>query len=239
MRVIVIIFFVVGIINSTIGQKVKKIKNESFLAIEEFTVLKSDKKVRNGTYIKKWKYDGEIIIHGNYKENRRIGIWEFYDFRTKKLEQKYDYDKNELVYSEPSAIDRTPSNNFYYNGEWILDELDTLPVLVGGISDLKLKLTELVYDYTKAPGFPTAGVTIFSFIVTKDGKTKDYKIVHSSGNSFENDLLKYLEEYNGIWIPATYKGEHVDSELLIPMNVRYKENTQGIKRFTIDFNNAF
>lgn len=236
MRTIAIFFFIVGIILNTNGQKVKTITNESFMTIEQYDVLKPKKKVRNGTYTKKWKYGDEILIRGNYKENIKIGVWEYYDFRTKKLEQKYDYDNDTIIYSDPSILDITPSNHFNYNGKWILGDLDSLPILVGGISDLKLALNELAYNYTKAPNFPTAGVAIFSFIITKEGKTKDYKILISSGNDFENELLKLLIEHKGKWIPAMYNGEYVDSEFLIPMNVRYKENTYGLKRYTIDFN---
>ncbi len=238
MRIIGIFFFTVIIIFSASGQKVKTITKESFLTIEEYSVLKPNKNVRNGTYIKKMKYDGEILVNGNYNENRKIGIWDYYDFRTWKLEQKYDYDNNLIVYSEPSFLDRTVLNHFNYNGEWIFDELDSLPILIGGISDLKLQLTEEACNYTKVPNFPKAGIAIFSFIITKDGKTRDYKILNSSGNTFENKLLKFLMEHPGNWLPAMHHGEYVDTEFFIPMNIRYIENSQELKRFTIDFNSS-
>ena len=236
MKKILIFIISIAILPCTYGQKVKTKRNETFMAVEKYEVLKSDKKILHGKYTKQYKLDNTTLIKGQYKDNRKIGIWEYYDFRSKKLEQKYDYGNNKIIFSETLFLDRTQSDHFKYNGEWIYDKLDSLPKRIGGISDLKLKLTEEAFKYYKAPDFPNEGIAIFSFIITKDGKTKDYKILTSTGNTFENELLNLLIESDGKWIPAMYKGEYVESEFIIPMNVKYKENTQGLKRFTIDFN---
>ncbi len=239
MRIIAIFFITVGIIFNANGQKVKIVTKKSFLAIEQYEVLKTKKKVRNGSYLKKMKLDDRTLIKGNYKEDKKIGIWEYYNFRNKELEQKYDYDNRLIVYSEPTIFDKTPSNHFKYKGEWILEKLDSIPMVVGGLSDLKLRLSELAYNKSASPNFPTAGIAIFSFIITKEGITKDYKILNSSGNSFENDLLNLLIEYKDLWAPGVYKGELAETEFLLPMNITYKENTAVSKRYSINFHRTF
>ena len=80
------------------------------------------------------------------------------------------------------------------------------------------------------------GLLYFHLIVTKNGETKDFKILQSSGNSFESVLLKVIESSPEKWKPGVYKGELVDTEFLIPMNVRYKGDSPDRKTYTIDFN---
>jgi hypothetical protein len=229
-RILISMTFLIGL-HSTYGQELKTITNRTSQTVEEYEVLKADKKNKNGKYIKKTAW-GQLITKGQFKDNIEAGLWEFYDYRTGDLEQKFDYDNNKIVFLN---LESTAQNHFYYNGQWILDKLDTVPFVIGGLSNLRLKLVETAYSYTKAPNFPKAGVAIFSFIVTKEGKTKDFKISQSSENSFEKRLLNIIESSMENWRPGIYKGEAVDTEFLIPMNVRYKINSPDQKEYIIEF----
>ena len=218
------------------GQKLKTITKYDFITTEKFEVLKKNKKIRNGSYLMKWKSDGTVLVKGQYQDNRKIGVWEYSDFRTKKLEQKYDYDTKSITFSEYSFWDKTPYSHFKYNGEWIMGEIDTLPEVIGGLSGLKLKLTKFALKITD---FPKAGITIFSFIVTKEGKTRDYKVVSTPESSGVDDILQVIMEDKDNWTAAIYKGTKVDSEVFLQMNVKYQENSINIRSYTIDFYNLF
>jgi hypothetical protein len=228
-KLLIILTFIIGL-NESYCQELITIINKTSQTIEEYEVLKTNKKIRNGFYTKKVTF-GLIIVKGQFKDNVEIGTWEFYDYRTGDLEQRYDFDNKKFDFLN---LESTALNHFYYNEQWVMQKLDTVPVVIGGLSNLRLKLVEIAYSYTKAPNFPKAGVAIFSFIVTKSGETKDFKISQSSGNSFESKLLKVIEN-SGEWRPGIYKGESVDTEFLIPMNVRYKENSPDQKTYIIEF----
>lgn len=201
-------------------------------AIEIYQVLKSDKKVMHGDYEKKTIWD-QLVIKGRYIQNKRVGIWDFYDYRTGLIEQQYDYDKNEFIILN---TENSEQNHFKYNDEWIIAELDLVPVIIGGLSNLRLKLIQTAINHIKAPNFPKAGTAVFSFVVTSNGQTTDFKISQSSGNSFEKYILKIIEENSELWLPGIYKGEKVDTEFILPMNIKYQENNSRAKQYTIDFN---
>lgn len=230
-----LLFFLsfIGIISHAQAQKTKTVTKVRFMAIETFDVLKSQKKVRHGDFLSINRYTKTPIAKGQYANNNRIGVWEFYDYRSGELEQKFDFDNHILLFSN---LENTPSNHFKYNEEWILDQLDTVPLHIGGFSEVRMKLTEKASDLITPPDIPVAGMAVFSFIVTKQGETKDFKIVLSSGNDFEDELLTTLMDFKENWIPGVYKGEKVDVEYLIPMNIAIKENSLHVKAYSINFN---
>lgn len=212
-------------------QELKTITRKTLQTIEEFEVLKSDKRIRNGKYVKTTPF-GVLIAKGQFKANLRSGVWEFYDYRTGKLEQRFDYDREKITYLNMKNI---PLSHFNYDGQWIMEELDTVPVLIGGFSDLRMELVKKAYSYTKTLNFPEAGTALFSFIVTKSGETKDFRIVRSSGNEFESRLLTHIKNSGGKWIPGKFEGEPVDTEFFIPMNVRYEVDDPDKKVLLIEF----
>ena len=60
---------------------------------ELLTVLKSDKKVKQGSY--KLMLDEKLVAAGNYDKGKRVGLWSFY--AGDQLEQQYDYNTNKLI----------------------------------------------------------------------------------------------------------------------------------------------
>ncbi len=64
--------------------------NRGHILHEKFQVLKSDKKIKHGKYIRFSKLI-DIIEEGNYCEGKKCGIWESYSFDGF-LITKYDHD---------------------------------------------------------------------------------------------------------------------------------------------------
>lgn len=216
----------------TFCQDLKLITRVNSSTIEEYEVLKSDKKIKNGSYTK--KILKKLSVKGNYKNNERIGIWEFYNLNSGEIEQKYDYDSRRLLFDEHQQ----KPFNFYYNGKWMIAKLDSIPYLIGGLSDLKLKLHEAIWRYIFAYrelNIPFAGVTVFSFVVDKNGSTKNHKISISSKSPNEESLLKIIKDYSKIWIPGIYNGEKVESEFIIPMYISYEFNSGTVEKVMISF----
>lgn len=216
----------------TAAQETKTVNKRTAQTIDEYEVLKSDKSIKNGKYTKKMVY-GLLLTKGQFKNNEKVGTWEFYDLYTGQLEQKYNFDINKFEFID---LANSREYNFYNNNTWTISKLDTMPLLIGGLSELRVKLAEIAYSKSKAPKFPKEGMALFSFIVTKEGATKDFKVSYSSDNTFENEILNAIKEFKGTWLPGKYKGELVDTEVLIPMYVKYKVNTDYEKQYSIDFN---
>jgi hypothetical protein len=214
-------------------QDLKLVTRTTYTTTEKYEVLKSDKRIKNGSYTKEI-YE-KVSAKGNYKNNERVGIWEFYNFQSNELEQKYDYDNKKLLFGD---IQQKPYN-FYYNGKWTIAKLDSFPYLIGGLSDLKLQLFEKIWDYCYQYGQPTipyAGVTVFSFVVDKDGTTKNHKISISSKNSIEESLLKIIKDYSNIkWIPGIYNGEKVETEYIISMYMSYEIKFGTVEKLYFSF----
>lgn len=213
----------------TYCQDLKLTSKKTGFIIEEYEVLKSDKRIKNGSYTK--KIFNDLSAKGSYKNNERIGIWEFYRFASEELEQKYDYDNKKLLFD----VNQQKPNNFYFNGKWSIGKLDSIPYVIGGLSDLKLKLYEKIRDNLFQRNTPFAGVTVFSFIVDKDGSTKNHKISISSLNSIEESLLKIIKDYPNNWIPGIYNGEKVEAEYIISMYISYDIRSGTAEKLYIRF----
>lgn len=65
---------------------------------EQFMVLKSDKKVRQGSY--RLFTDKKLVAAGSYDKGKRAGVWNFYN--GDELEQEYDYTNNKVVLNHGS-----------------------------------------------------------------------------------------------------------------------------------------
>ncbi len=232
MKRLFIIISLMGILTYSNAQKVKTKRNETLMTIEEFKVLKSDKKIRNGSYIKKLKYGQTIIVKGQYLDNIKTGIWDYFDYRTGELEQKYDYDNKILLSSYFKSPDQA---NIYYKGDWLVANIDTMPIPIGGMSGLWIKIIETVNELTRPGVLPKDGAAVFSFVVTADGNNKDFKILKSSGNKFDDEILNIVKEHSFRWIPGIYKGDSVDTEFLIPMHIIYTKNTETVKSYIVSF----
>lgn len=65
---------------------------------EQFMVLKSDKKVRQGSY--RLYTEKKLVASGNYDKGKRTGIWNFYNEDA--LEQQYDYSADKVISNQGS-----------------------------------------------------------------------------------------------------------------------------------------
>jgi len=216
------------------GQKLRTITKNALITSEEYQVLKSDKNIKYGSY-KRELFSGIVITKGLYENNIKKGIWEFFDYRTGDLEQKYDFDKDSLTFSNVLSV---ANLKFKYKDDWINWKLDRMPELIGGLSSLKVKIIELDRTYNFDPFepiFPKAGYALFSFIITKNGEVTDPKIIQSPGNLFEKEILNAIVETSKIWKPALYKGDPVDVEYKLGMIISYTQNSDNLKSYLIYF----
>src|SRR5687768_2181608 len=106
------------------GQELKSITKKGNGFKEEYTVLASDKKVKQGDY-KRYTLKDQLTIEGKYDNNQKIGEWKFYV--NGELEQTFDFSAKQLKFSKavkaPHIIEE--------NGTQQEKILDTPPMYLG------------------------------------------------------------------------------------------------------------
>ena len=235
MKQILTILFSLTVI-SVSGQEIKKVKNriEKYrwgeYIWEEYYVLKSDKKIKQGNYKKyssgnleldgfynlgmkdsiwtEYFSRGKIKNQGNYKNDKRIGVWEFYDSKSK-LISKYNYDTKELMYHD-SGDD---IDNIEYLARTKQDiekqELEQEPVYLGGKEEIfEVLRRNLVYPrIAREKGIE--GTVLISFYVTPNGKAIFHAIEQGIGGGCDEEALRVVKLIPDNWSPGIIGGKVV------------------------------
>lgn len=107
---------------------------------------------------------------------------------------------------------------------------DTVRTIVDTPPKSKISLNQMYQQVIENMDYPTLsrrnktkGFIPISFVVTKDGKTQDFKFEQkSSADELNNEVLKAVESFlkknTNNWIPAIYKGKFVNAYYNIDFN---------------------
>jgi len=225
-------------ISVTTAQKPRKIKNVTkFFGYytAKYSVLKSNKKVKHGSYETFDYHTNKIIVsgnyylgkkndlwtewyqttdvlksEGNYKENQKVGVWKYNDYKGEML-HSYNYDTKTLLYSRECGNDK--EYEVILDGESVWIKLDCPPEMIGGITNLSIDIANTYFMSKKDNKNSVGGIHAnISILIKKDGTVGDMK----SNDSFLNsEYISILEEKinntKGEWLPAELNGEKVDA----------------------------
>ena len=200
------------------GQKTKLIKDKQ--NNEEYYVLKSDNSIRHGDY-RKFGQNNLLLIKGHFTNGLNDSIWELYNSKGE-LFQKIDLSKNDLLYVK---IEESEKNNLYklINGNDIsLVALDRPPVYLGGFDNFLIEwASNIVYPKDELKKGITGRVFV-SFIVDKNGKTSNFKVLKSAGHEFDEEAIRTIKLVPERWFPGILNGKAVDIEISYPLtfNIR-------------------
>jgi antitoxin component YwqK of YwqJK toxin-antitoxin module len=164
---------------------------------EKFSVLKSDKKIRQGEYTATYK--GVEVAKGAYQNNKRTGTWNFFN-ATGKLIQVFNYDENKLI-----LVDK-PDTSLKYHYADNVTKADTVspPVKIGGFYYslmpmlFHFELGRIIHNNN--PGISKATCTHIITINTKGDVIKHQVMVTVNGanqlyvvddSKFDADMLKF------------------------------------------------
>jgi protein TonB len=227
---------------SATAQELKKVKHTlTFNSFpeeqEEYYVLKSDKKIKHGPY-QRW-VNGKIIEtgsyknnqkhsvwtkifpntesireQGNYTDNERTGIWQFYSFKNE-LEYSYDFTNRKVVSINEATTSKTA---------WVVINTDTLQTIVehpalfiGGTASYGEILAKNMRSPAAASRRGVAGKIFISFIVDEEGRTSNYKITKSLEKDCDEEALRVYRMLTE-WIPAVKDGKPVKSVQMVSFN---------------------
>jgi protein TonB len=181
---------------------------------ETFYVLKNHHDVKQGPYLRQRK---DLRLKGFYENDQRAGIWEAYG-NDGVLDQKYDFDKNEMIFCTPA---KGEAKYWIRNGD-TFEEIkpDAAPAFIGGNSWLNYYVFSQIRYPASARENNIQGNVIISAVVTTDGKIIDEKIERGLGNGTDEEALRVILLIPDEWIPGMYKGEKTDMKILIPVRFR-------------------
>jgi len=177
---------------------------------ELFTVLEYNPDVKNGPY--KRVIQGNVAVEGMYLENRKGGIWKW-----------YNNDGEESIVNYNTHVIHYPvKNGFLVN--WYDDDLaatDNRPVI-------KLTSDDVVYNViAKTLRYPVyarergiQGKVVIGIIIDESGRIKNYKIATSVDTSLDNAAINIVKTIPLDFIPAYKKGKAITDEYLLPVMFR-------------------
>lgn len=205
--------------NAQETQKVNR-KSKNPDAREVFYVIKGTD-TKHGEYSRTLKGTPSIEEKGQFENGKKAGIWEYFD-PTGAVEQKYDFNKNELVYNKyenKPALGITNSA-IIENGKLKKNNTGQLPVLLGGMSKHHYYLANNLQYPAKARAAKIEGTVIISVTITQDGKIIDEKVEGEAGYGLGEEALRVIKLFPDEWIPLYINGNPVDTRLFIP--IRFK-----------------
>jgi hypothetical protein len=225
----------------TLAQETVNKKSTENGVSEEYYVLKSHKKIKHGSYQKigagdyplvqgyyknnikdsAWvEYWMPLIIKskGNYVNNQREGIWEFYN-RLGILEQKYDFTKKELVYDHSIEKYKEKLYKVVEGRDTIETKLQTPPLYIGGSTRLQSAVGK-GFRVPVLAGVPEGGPVRVSFIVDNYGKTSSHKILATTGTNFDKAALIMAKQIPDNWLPGVLNGEPVNVEYILTIDFK-------------------
>ena len=208
--------------------------------IEIFHVLKTDSTIMHGNYQKYFDkkricIDGSfnmgkkdstwttyfsfnklIQTQGNYKEDKRVGEWSFYNDKGE-LEQKYNFSKNEISYFKNEFSDTAYKTRIYQNNDTIDAHIERPPLYIGGNYQLFKQIRNNMKYPTFAKEQDIQGRVILVFIINENGKATNISILKGVHPTLDKESLRIIESIKDNWVPAINNGKKVASQMILPL----------------------
>lgn len=194
------------------GQKTKQIIDKK--TRETYNVLKSDKTIRHGEYMK-FSSRNTVIIKGAYKSGIKDSVWECYDYDGQVI-LKYNYSKSELVFYKPDE----PMKRAEYKIIGNMDSkanLSRVPIYLGGDYYIWSEVLKNIRYPIKAQEYDKSGTVFVSFTVDRDGKTSNYHVNKKLGYNLDEEAIRVLKLIPDNWLPGIQNGQAVDVEVSCPI----------------------
>jgi hypothetical protein len=206
-------------------------KHKDHTTKEVFYVLKSRKSVKQGNY-QLLGYQNAVLINGYYNlglkdsiwtehywggtkmkskgaysSDKKIGVWEYYDFNGE-LEQQYDYSGSKLIFASNIELQKDKMFTVINGNDTIETKLDHGPIYIGGCA-LMLDPLKPVFPYDpKVRSF--SGRVLISFVVDKNGKAVNHTVMKGVGHECDEEALRVVKLIPDNWLPGKLNGEAVD-----------------------------
>lgn len=229
---------------NALAQKVKKVtvENKEEKTKEIYEVLKSDTSIRQGVYKRyfgnklitdgqynkkkdslwvEYGYAGKISVRGFYKEGKRYGIWEYYNWKDSLID-KYDMTTNTRIYHKATIATDTLKYGVIADKDTTYTLLDRPPVYAPG--ELRLSLTLWALKYPRAAlENNIMGQVVIAIIVDENGHVLNYRIKKNIKDGLGEEALRVAKMLDDDWLPAVVNGKPIRVEYPLRVNFSLTE----------------
>lgn len=206
--------------------------------VEKYSVLSSDKNIKEGEYKSyrsylnritsegfyknnqrdsSWKFyalSGEVQLQGSYKNDKRVGIWNAYV--RGQVQVQYDYTNKTLLFFKPLLTDSTKKYHVINGTDTTRTLLDRIPVYLDGIGRFTSQISLRIKYPDRARNAKANGFVVIGFTITADGQRTNYRVISSTGNGYGEAALAAVKETPGQWLPGILNGKPVAVEYVMP-----------------------
>lgn len=191
---------------------------------EKFEVLKSDGTTKEGLYTAIYSPSNAIIAHGHYNDNKRVGIWHFWDTHGRLIEA-VDYTTNNLLSEE--AVDAISRQYILYGFDQTLKDSDriTKPLRIGGRCFGYIPYLQ-VYHLPRSYNDVDERLlrAQLELLISPGGRLADLK-VHIIAPDNSDDVTSFspdiFSEDDKKFVPATINGVPVMSRIFLACRITY------------------
>lgn len=188
---------------------------------EKYNVLKSNRKIKQGLYQQVTRKNN-ALVSGAYDQNKRVGIWHFYD-RDGKVNELYNYTTKKLLYEAP--VDSTHDYiEYIFDRKITRTDTATKPIRIGGtwfgyLPYIKLFKIDSESPYTSAP------IRAFlQMLVSPGGRLSECKLIvqlKSNNAIVDTYVLKneLLDEEDKEFVPATVNHQPVVATISVLVRI--------------------
>lgn len=209
------------VFHSQAQDKPETVKKKNWLTEsvkEKFRVLRSNNKVKEGLYEAIYTDTKVVIARGNYQDNKRVGIWYFFDTQ-QKLVEAFDYTNNRLLDEEP--INTTSRRYIGYAFDEKLKDSDkiTKPLRIGGRCYGYIPYMQLFHlsaDYNDIDVHQLFAQ--LELLISPGGRLADLKVhIYAPDNSEQVTTISpgIFSNEDRQFIPATINGQPVMSRIFL------------------------
>jgi len=176
------LFISILFVNVYSQEKLKKIKIEDKQnrTNEEFYVLKSNTSIKNGNYQKRG-IDNKIYCEGQYLNNEKVSIWNYYDY-SGKIDFKYDFGLKKVIEFN-NEENKKDSLNLY----------DVPAILFISSAEFLTKIQWNTSYPMLAVEKGISGKVSVLVNVDKSGKIMNYSIKESVHELLDNEALRVIK----------------------------------------------
>jgi TonB family protein len=222
-----------------------EIKDPKAKIREQYYVLTSDKKIREGEYKKFdyysaqlnqtgfyknnqkdsiWRYylSGDkqnVSLEGNYQNDKRVGIWNSYI--TSEVQVSYDYSAGKLLFYKPTLTDSTRRYRVYNGKDTIMTQLSRPPVFLDGSALFAKSIIRAINYPLEARTNLQQGKPFVTFTINANGTLSDYHVeIPSASQSLNQEALRVVKSVEGKWLPGLLDGKPVKMLYEVPVSFR-------------------
>ncbi len=230
-------FFSARIFGQTIQDSTinRNLSNKEF-----YSVLASNKNIKQGKYALFDFFNGSKICEGFYKNNLKDSLWVFYAhnglaadsgyykegkkvgvwkaYKNNGLPQIfYDYTNKQLIYYRPNPESANMLYSVTVGTNKTSVALDRPPVYLDGDFEFSLIITHNINYPAKARESMIQGKVFVGFTIDAEGHASNYKVVRPLGYDCDEEALKAVKCATGDWLPGLLNGKPVEVDYIIPV----------------------